>query len=147
MIRHCREANQQKNNSAGDGGKAVQRVNARRVRGKTRHKCRQRAARQHVIHRTDDNANNGQKKSERFHLMFAPVNDVGVVTPSEMVSAPFCGGQHFPTRLKICRWPGDTIKMPFRKLNSNLQRKTWHSASTLRRDNVRSRLQRSTIFG
>jgi hypothetical protein len=26
------------------------------------------AARQRVIHFTDDNANNGQKKSQRFHI-------------------------------------------------------------------------------
>ena len=37
MIKHRREINQQKDNSAGDGGKAVQHVNARRVCGITRH--------------------------------------------------------------------------------------------------------------
>ena len=68
MIRRRREPNQQKNNSAGDGGKAVQHVNARRVRGISRQKCRQLAARQRVIHCTDDDANNGQNKSQRFHI-------------------------------------------------------------------------------
>jgi hypothetical protein len=79
VIGRRREPNQQKNNGAGDGGKAVQHVNARRVRGITGQKSRQFAAGQRAIHCTDDNASSGQKKNERFHWMFAPVNDDGVV--------------------------------------------------------------------
>jgi hypothetical protein len=53
-------------------------------------------------------------------FMFAPVNDVGVVMSFKNGLGTFCDTQHLPVLLKISLRPSDTIKMPFRKLNSNL---------------------------